>query len=224
MAGEVQFSYQRGKTTYFVARNQTSGFIWSTSGGTSGAFEAFTSGNWANYAISCTEQGTSATYAGNWPTTMAAGVYGVIAKDQLGGTPTQLDTSIGAGDFQWGGSAVVPLSDTVTSGQFSQAAPIRMARSEAISGFMFKLVSSSDHVTNFTSGVVSGQISRDGAAFGALQSGTITEVGLGWFRCNLTSGDVNAKTIALLFTAAGISGGSSDQRDFSFVTQRVSGY
>ncbi len=40
----------------------------------------------------------------------------------------------------------------------------------------------------------------------------------------LTSGDLNANTVALVFTANGISGGTADQRDFAYILQRVSGY
>ncbi len=38
MAGEIQYSFQAGATTYFLVRNRT-GSIWNTSGGTgAGAF------------------------------------------------------------------------------------------------------------------------------------------------------------------------------------------
>lgn len=218
MANEVQFSFAAGRTAYFVVRNQTSGYVWN---GTT--FEAFTSGNWATYDIAAVEQGISAFYAGNFPSTIAAGVYSVISKEQLGGSPVQTDPTIAVGDFNWNGSIAVPLSDLATSGQVGQIAPIRLAKGVAISGFMFPMVSSADHVTNFTSGVISGQISRNGGSFGALQSGTITEVGNSYYKVNLTSGDLNADTIALFFTGVGISGGTADQRNLSMILQRVSG-
>lgn len=223
MAGELQVSFSRSRTVYAVLRNQTSGFIWNTSGGSSGAMEAFVSGNWANYAISLTEQGTAGYYVGNVPSPIPAGVLAVTAKEQLGGSPTQLDPTVGVGDVHWNGSIVMPLSDLATSGQLGQAIPMRLARGVAFSGFTFKMVSSADHVTNFTSGVVSGQISKDGGNFGALQSGTFTEVGLGFYKVNLTSGDLLANCVALSFSAVGISGGAADQRDFVILTQRTSG-
>jgi hypothetical protein len=92
-----------------------------------------------------------------------------------------------------------------------------------VTNFPFKMVSSLDHVTPFVSGVVSGQISKDGGAFGPLASGIINEIGLGWYRTTLVSGDLLCNTAALSFSAVGISGGTADQRDFSLVLQRTSG-
>lgn len=224
MAREIQIAHgYTGRTLYASIANVTSGFFWNQSGGTSGAFEAFTSGNWARYAVSLTELGVTGRYHGNFPSVVGAGVYGVEARNQAGADPAQTDGTVGSETFQWDGSVVVPQANLATSGQIGQLAPMRIARGVALSGFPFKMVSAADHVTPFTSGVVSGQISRNGGSFGALQSGTITETGLGWFRCNLTSGDLAGDTVALVFTAVGISGGSADQRDFALITQRVSG-
>ena len=223
MANEIQFSHATGKTAYSVIRDQRSGFVWSLSGGSSGALEGFTSGNWRNYAISATEQGVSSYYTANFPVAAAPGIYSVLGKEQAGANPLQTDASVANGDIHWGGSTVFPLSDVATSGQLGTFNPIRLARGIAVSGFMFKLVSSADHFSAFTSGVVSGQIARDGGSFGALQSGVFTERGLGWYRTDLTSGDLLATTVALTFSANGISGGSADQRDFFLVLQRTSG-
>ena len=218
MANEIQFSFSSSRTCYFVVRNQTSGFVWNGS-----TFEAFTSGNWSTYDLSATEQGVSAYYAGNFPSTIAAGVYSITAKEQIGGTPAQTDPTVAIGDYQWNGTITVPLSDLATSGQLGQISPIRLARGVAVSGFPIFMVSAADHTTPFLSGVVSGQISRNAGSFGALQSGTFTERGLGFYTCNFTSGDLNADTIALVFTATGISGGTADQRSMSMILQRVSG-
>lgn len=223
MAGELQFSFGRtGRTCYFVVRNRVAQ-AWNTSGGT-GAFETYTTAVYSSYVISATEQGTaSGYYAGNFPTAIPPGVYSVTAKDQLGGSPAETDPTVAVGDVQWNGTVVMPLSDTATSGQLGQAIPIKIARGVAVSGFPFKMVSSADHVTPFVSGVISGQINRDGGGWNALQSGNVTEMGYGWYRVNLTSGDLNAGVAALLFTGNGISGGTSDQRDFALVLQKVSG-
>lgn len=223
MANEIQFRHGSAKTTYVVLSNQTSGFIWSLSGGTNGAFEVFTSGNWRNYAISATEQGVTGRYVANAPTALAAGIYSVDAREQAGANPVQLDGTVAVGDINWNGTSVAPISDTATSGLVGQFLPMRLARGVAISGFPFKLVSNVDHVTAFTSGVVSGQIMRDAGSFGALQSGTFTERGLGFYTVNLTSGDLLATTVALSFSAVGVSGGDADQRDFILVLQRTSG-
>lgn len=219
MASEIQATYSSGKTVYALIRNST-GSIWNGS-----AFVAYDSGDIATYAVSLTEQSTSGFYAGTFPAGITAGgIYGIIAKEQIGGSVAETDPTIALGDIQWNGTATLPLSSLATSGQVAQFAPMRIARGTQIAPFPFKLVGAADHITPFTSGVISGQISRDGGAFGALQSGVFTEIGKGWYSlAALTSGDLLANAIALVFTANGISGGTSDQRDFSFLTQRVSG-
>lgn len=158
------------------------------------------------------------------PATITAGVYSVVAMSRLGGSPAETDTPIQSGDLQWNGSAAASISDTATSGQVALITPLKMARSYMITNFPIPLVSSADGVTPFTSGVVSGQISRDGGSFGALQSGAFTEVGLGWYKLSaLTSGDLAAGTVALHFTANGISGGSANPYKVALVLQRSSG-
>ncbi len=217
MSNEIQVSFARGLTVYSTIRNSTSGFIWSV---TSGYFENPISGNAADYGVSLTEEHVTGVYKGNFPPTIPAGVYNVLAKQQIGGSEAQTDPTIGAGDIQWNGSIVLPLSNIVASGVVQ---PIRIARGTMVQNFGLYLKSSADHVTPFTSGVVSGQISRDGGAFGVLQSGLVTEVGLGFYRVHLTSGDLLANTASLLFTATGVSGGVSDPLPMAFVLQRTSG-
>lgn len=221
MAGELQFSLSAGKTCYFLIRSRT-GTIWNTAGG---AFEAYATANYTDYDVSASEQGTaSGFYVGTFPTAIPAGIYSVVAKQQLGASPAEGDPTVATGDYHWSGTATVPLSDLTTSGQVGQIGPVKIARGTMVQNFKFKMVSSTDHVTPFVSGVVSGQINRDAGAFGALQSGAFTEEGNGWYRLQaLTSGDLLCNTASLLFTAVGISGGQADQRDFSLVLQRVSG-
>lgn len=219
MAGEIQFSFQSGKACYFLVRNRA-GQVWST---TSSAFVTYATADYLNYTISAVEQGTSGYYAGNMPA-VVAGVYMVTGKQQMGGGALESDPTIAVGDVQFNGTTILPLSDLATSGQVGQFAPMRVARGTMVKPLPVYLRSSADHVTPFTSGIVSGQISRDGGVFGPLQSGAITEVGLGFYSLQaLTSGDTNATSFALLFTAAGVSGGLSDPLPLSFLTQRTSG-
>lgn len=222
MAQEIQWTDAASQVEYALVRDAT-GRPWNTSG--AGAFESYDSSHYASYVIEATEQGVgSAYYTAPMPPAIPAGTYNILGYRQVGGSPDQNDTRVAAGSLEWNGSKVVPLSDLVTSGQFGQIAPLRIAKGVMIPKFAFKLVSSLDHVTPFTSGVVSGQINRDGAGFTALQSGAFTELGKGWYQVQaLTSGDLNGNMVAVVFQAAGISGGQSDQRDFGFVTQRVSG-
>lgn len=214
MAGEIEISYSSLRTVYAIVRNSV-GQVYSSSG--TGGFSSWLDGSYANYPISLTEQGTSAFYAGDMPA-VAAGTYNLVAKNQVGGSPAITDPTIGEGSLEWGGSRTVPLSDLATSGQIGQIAPIRMAKGVALSGFPIYMVSAADHVTPLTSGVLSGQISRNGGSFGPLQSGNFSETGLGWYRVNLTSGDLNADVVALNFSAAG-----ADPRNVGIVMQRTSG-
>lgn len=222
MAGELQVTYDASKTVYVLIFDRT-GQVWNGS-----SFVAYSTGDYTSYDVALTELGTaSGIYTGTFPAAIVAGVYSILAKNQAGGTPAQTDAVIAVGDYQWNGTVTLPLSDLATSGQVGTATPIRMARGIAVSGFPFYMVSSADHITPFTSGVISGQISRDGGSFGALQSGLVVgayvEMGLGWYRCSLTSGDLTATTVALNFQGVGISGGSADPRNMALVLQKVSG-
>lgn len=223
MANEVQFSFKSGSTCYFLTRNNV-GQIWNT---TTNLFESYSTANFTagKYQVSATEQGSaSAFYAGTFPSAIAAGIYGITAKQQIGGSAAETDPTIAVGDFNWNGLTIIPLSDLSTSGQVGSFAPIKISRGSMIQNFPFYLVSSADHNTPFTSGVCSGQISRDSGAFVALQSGSFFETGLGFYRVQaLTSGDLLANTASLVFTANGISGGTSDPRPFTLILQRTSG-
>lgn len=219
MANEIQGAFRTGRTVYALIRNQA-GQIWN---GT--AMVSYVSGNYSLYPVTMTEQGTSGYYVGNFPTGITApGVYNVIMKEQIGGSAAETDPDVDAGEVDWNGSGVYQITDIPTSGTAATFGTVRIAKGTMIQNFHIYLKSAADHVTPFTSGVVSGQILRDGGTFGAFQSGLFTEEGNGFYRLlAMTSGDTNGNTLALLFTAAGISGGSADPLPLSVVTQRVSG-
>lgn len=219
MAGEVKFiGPGTGATCYFTIRGSGQA-VWSTSGGT-GGWESYTAADYTDYGISATEQGATNVYIGSIPSAVPPGAYDILAQRQLTGSPLPGDPAVGEGTVQWGGTAVVPLSNLATSGQVAGFAPIRIARGTMVLNFPIYLVSAVDHVTPVTSGALtlSGQVSKDGAAFTALQSGSFTEVGLGTYTVNLTSGDLLCNTATLWFKSA-----SSDPRVISLVTQRTSG-
>ena len=222
MAGEIAVQFEAGKTVYSQVFNRTSGFAWNGS-----AFEAYSSasGNQNSYVVALTELGTaSARYTGNFPSAIGPGTYDVVAKQRVSTPYLETDPTIGVGQVEWTGTIAAPLSDTATSGQVSRFVPMAITRGVAISGFMFPMKSSADHITAFVSGNLSGQVSRDGGSFGALQSGAFSEVGLGWYKVNLTSGDLLATTVALNFSAVNLSGGAADPVLFGFITNRTSGY
>lgn len=223
MSGEVKFrGPSTGATCYFTIRGSGNS-IWSTSGGV-GGFEVFTSGDWSDYSISAIEQGVSNIFVGNFPAAVPAGEFDIEARRQTGGSPTQLDFGVAQGEVQWNGTGIVALANLASSGQIGAITPIRLARGTMIQNFPIYFKSAADHITPFTSGTVSGQIARDGGTFGPLQSGLFTETGQGYFNLQaLTSGDLLANTVKILFTAVGISGGNADPVPFSFVLQRTSG-
>lgn len=221
MANEILLSFAASKTVYIFIWNKI-GQIWNNS---TSAFETYAAGNIANYAISLTQQGASSFYLGTFPAAIANGDYSIAGKQQIGGAVAETDPTIAVESiYPWNGSAQAQIADLTTSGQLGQLSPIRLARGTQVLNFPIYLKSAADHVTPFTSGVVSGQIARDGGSFGALQSGAFTEVGLGWYNLSaLTSGDLLANTVKLNFSANGISGGTADNLPIGIVLQRTSG-
>lgn len=218
MSAEIGFDFVTGQTCYLQIRSQASGSIWNGS-----TFEAYSSnsGNLSSYAISTSEQGTaSAHYVANMPTSIGAGVYDVTAKQKLNAWYAESDPTVANGQEQWNGTKNVPLSDLATSGAIGRLLPAPFPKGQSYNNFMFKMVSATDHVTPFTSGSITGQANLDGAGFSNLQSGSYLEQGAGWYSClYLTSGDLNGNSVALKFTATGVSGGTADQRDFLITTQ-----
>lgn len=222
MAGEIQADMQITGATVYANLEDKNGNIWNTN--TLG-FESFVSGNYSSkYAISLVEQGVTGFYTGTFPPQIAAGTYSAKAKLQGGGSPSQLDQTKATGNIEWNGTAWSPRSDNAISGQVGTYLPQRIARGVQIANYPLYFKSAADHITPLVSGIVSGQIAKDGGSFGALQSGAFSEIGLGFYSLQaLTSGDLLANTAALLFTAVGVSGGSADPIAFGLVLNRVSG-
>lgn len=82
-----------------------------------------------------------------------------------------------------------------------------------LSNFMFLMLDSADHVTPKTGLTITGEVSIDGAAFGALTN-SATELANGIYKIDLAAADVNGTNIMLKFTAVG-----ADQRNILIVTQ-----
>ncbi len=223
MAGEIAYDYEAGKSTYVHIFNRTSGYIFN---GTTFEVYSSNSGNLATYAVAATELGSASAHnVANMPVLVPAGTYDIVAKNQTQAPFLESDQTVAGGQVEWTGVKAAPLSDTATSGQLARFLPVNMPRSVAVPNYGIYLVSSLDHVTPFVSGVISGQIRRDGGNWGPLQSGSFTEKGLGSYDLlALTSGDLNASAVFLLFTATGISGGSSDPLPQFILTQPISGY
>jgi hypothetical protein len=102
---------------------------------------------------------------------------------------------------------------TTSSGSVTLTADFRIKKNTALANFPFRMTDSSDHVAPKTGLTVTGQVSKDGAAFGSLTN-SVSEISNGWYKVNLAATDLNADTVALKFTATG-----ADQLDITIATQ-----
>lgn len=221
MAGELQTSYQSGRVVYFIVRDKN-GLVWDNTGS---AFETYQTARYARYVIQASEQGTaSAYYTATFPAAIPAGAYDVVAKVTDGSIENgeEIDGTISTGTVQWGGSAPLAVAELVASGQFGLVANGLLLRNRMVHKYPIGFVNSGGEP--FTSGVVSGQIIKDGATAVPLQSGAFTEIGNGFYEVQaLTSGDLDAAKVCLLFTCVGISGGQAVPVQEKHVLQRMSG-
>ncbi len=221
MANEIQYAGPSGVISYVLIRNSI-GLVWNINTST---FQVYSTALLANYIVSATEQGTaSGYYAGSFPVAIPPGTYNIVAFIQGGVSPVEGDALLAEGNFEWNGAATASLADVATSGQISQFLPVRLERGSMVPNYGIYFKSSTDHITPFVSGIVSGQIARDGGAFTAFQSGVFSEVGLGFYNLTaITSGDLLANSVKMVFTAVGVSGGTSDPVAQFSILQRVSG-
>lgn len=168
-----------------------------------------------------------------WLLSGAASLSGIVANSGIfiqSGIATSVQVSglmPASGVFRDNVSGALPASGFATAVQVSGLAPwasvsglyaflpIRLVKGRSFSNFPFPFYSSGT-TAGLTSGTpISGQISRDGGAFGLLQSGSFLEIGFGWYNCQyLTSGDLAADSIALRFNCSG-----ADVRDVTIITQ-----
>lgn len=77
-----------------------------------------------------------------------------------------------------------------------------LKKNQAWNNFMFLMVNSTNDqpMTGLT---VTAQRSIDGGSFGAGTLGSVSEVGLGYYRLNIPAADLNGDTVTLVFTATG---------------------
>lgn len=102
MASELLVSRTTGSTVYAVIRvpNDKAGAtnnIGKWANDSLSVFEAFAAGNWADYALTMTELGSTGLYEGDIPSWIAAtleDVLEVIFFDQAGANPAMTDTKI----------------------------------------------------------------------------------------------------------------------------------
>lgn len=97
MGSDVVTYSASGKTVYYVIYN-TDGLYWADS-----QWETRDSSHWPQYVhyMVETEQGT---YVGVFPATIGAGLYYMVAYEQLSTVPDPSDRPISAGMMDWDGS------------------------------------------------------------------------------------------------------------------------
>lgn len=134
MANELQTDYLAGKTVYFLLRNAT-GSIWNGS-----SFESYNSGNYANYPITASEQGSSGYFVGSMPI-IVSGLYYLLAKERVGGSPAETDITVGTGQILWGGTAPVDIKAFFT---LSMSNYEGTADKQSLCGAVLKLTSMFD--------------------------------------------------------------------------------
>ena len=114
------------------------------------------------------------------------------------------------------------LADTGTDGVvvaagsktgYSLTNPAGVQKNVALSGFVFFMADSADHVSPKTGLTVTAQRSIDGAAFGACAN-SVSEISAGFYTIDLADTDLNGDVVALKFTATG-----ADQRSIIIVTE-----
>lgn len=105
------------------------------------------------------------------------------------------------------GSGYVKVSSGTGTGQISISSGVVTAtmssnikKNQALAGFTFTMVLSTDGRTPATGKTVTATRSLDGGAFGACAN-AVSEIGNGWYKIDLAAGDLNGNTVSLNFTA-----------------------
>lgn len=196
MANELTYhsAANTGDTLYAQVENMV-GQLWNGS-----AFEAPVSGSWATYDIAMSEQATS---TGVFRATMpaaSAGAYVFIVRKQAGGSPAVGDIVLGSSQvFGWDGSVITSIAAIKAK---TDNLPTGVAKNVALSNFTFLMIDSADDVTPKTGLTVTAQISKDGAAFGNAAN-AVAEIANGFYKLDITQGEMNADIVCLKFTATG---------------------
>ncbi len=97
-----------------------------------------------------------------------------------------------------------PTSDTVGEAlrKAHQQLPEGPQKNAAFNDLMFLMVDETDHATPETGLTVTGQVSKDAAAFGAV-AGSIAEISNGIYAIDATAADMNADLLTFRFSATG---------------------
>lgn len=108
---------------------------------------------------------------------------------------------------------IIPSVVSVTNPVNIASQQLFVKKNAALNGFMFLMLSSTDHITPATGLTITSQVSINGGAFGATVN-TATEIGSGIYTLNLAAADTNGSTLMFLFTSTG-----ADNRYIEVITQ-----
>ncbi len=121
-----------------------------------------------------------------------------------GHTPQTGDTYARIGATGSGLTSLASQSDVTAIKAKTDNLPSAIKKNTALNNFVFVMTDATTHVevTGKVNGDFTKQYSLDGGSFSAL-SGTITEVGNGAYKINLTAGELNGNSVILRFAASG---------------------
>lgn len=159
---------------------------------------------WSGVGIGIIKGGNLVGGLGGQPVKPTGGPDTIIVNNQVGGIITVTGSGItdqdklDIADRVWDELKASHII-TGSTGEAINNLPSGMARSEAISGFMFMMIDVNGNPALLKT--VSGYISKDGGTFASF--GTIIEVGRGCYKLDLSSDNMDAGTVALSFDASG---------------------
>jgi hypothetical protein len=146
-------------------------------------------------------------------TTVTGNVNGSVASvtGAVGSVTGNVGGSVASVTGNVGGS-VASVTGAVGSVAAAVAITSNLKQNQALAGFQFLMTDSTNH-NPLTGATITATRSLNGAAFSATAN-SATEISNGWYTINLAATDLNAKTVALRFTATG-----ADDRDIQLITQ-----
>ena len=112
MVKEIQASYTTGATLYALLFN-TSGQVRDVD---TPEWETFVDASYGTYDIAMAEEGiASGIYTANMAASISAGVYNIVVRKRVGGSPAVSDPVVGDGQIHWDGTNEVPIGSNVVS-------------------------------------------------------------------------------------------------------------
>jgi len=144
---------------------------------------------------------------------------GAIAGKQVGNTTARTEinaTGAGSGTYDEttdSNQALRDRGDSAWTTATTVAVTSNIKKNQALSGFTFVMIDSSDHVTGKTGLTVTATRSLDGAAFASCAN-AVSEISAGAYKIDLAAADLNGNSVLLKFSATG-----ADTRFVEVVTQ-----